>query len=140
MKSVLSRLTVRPGLLVLAVCLIALYGTNLSTSALSQTECSSGKLAATLTGWSIDGKTPKGRAEFSGGRLNVTVNSVNMDDGTKLFVFVNDDRIGEMSALKDGAAEVSVNMPKAEEGAYIMIKSAEDRPIVSAGLACSKAK
>jgi hypothetical protein len=106
-------------------------------------ECAGGKLSANLTGWMIDSKMPRGKAEFSAAdknTLKVSVDSVNFPDGSVLVIFNGDDRVGNMPELKGGVSEALITMPKPlSEGARIRILR-EDRPVVSGDLACSKAE
>lgn len=102
----------------------------------TELRCPSGRYSAKLTGWMMDGKTPFGTADYDQNtrRLEVTVSSVALADGTNLSVLIADDRIGEMAPLKDGSAVTTITR-ELPEGARVRVFHGE-RPIVSANLVC----
>lgn len=104
----------------------------------SPMSCPSGRAAARLTGWTLNEKTPVGRAEYdeSAKSLEVTVESVALPDGTRLAVFIGEEKIGDMEPLKQGVATFVVSKTLAD-GAAVLVFDA-DRPIVSANLQCVK--
>ena len=91
-----DRIRERLKIVVLGVCAVAAVFFSASVNGTPQVaECSSGKLSAKLTGWVIENKMPSGNAEYVVGDkagLKVSVNSVNLPDGTTLVVFDGDDR------------------------------------------------
>jgi hypothetical protein len=62
---------------------------------------------------------------------------VKLDDGTQLTIESDNDKIGEVTTLKDGKAETSIKVADGlKEKDRIRIKEA-DRPIVSGNLMCT---
>lgn len=138
----LCRLRERFKIVAFGVCVFAAALLANTVSGTTQiAECSSGKLSAKLTGWAIEGKMPRGSAEYvmgEGAAIKVTLESVNLSDGTVLAVFDGDNHIGDMPALKGGNVTGSIATTKAlSEGSYIKVMN-EDLPIVTGGLSCSK--
>ncbi len=125
--------------LVAAVALVAWLAfptLNLRSQMAAAPACPSGRYSAKLTGWMLDGKTPVGTADYDHNtrRLEVTVSSVALADGTNLAVLIGDDRIGELAPLKDGSATGQI-MRQLPDGARVRVFHGE-RPIVSANLVC----
>jgi hypothetical protein len=104
--------------------------------------CASGRSTAKLTGWEFQGATPNGTAAYNAEtrELNVTVASVNLDDGVKLRVYIDDDRIGEMNALAAGKAETVIKVTKGLSSGDRVRVFYDDRPLVSGGLVCDGAE
>ena len=102
-------------------------------------QCPSGHSAARLTGWPLNGATPKGLAKFNETTrlLEVSVESVELPDGKILSVLIGEDRIGQLEPLKDGKAVGTVTRAIADAARVRVFDG--DRPIVSANLACVSA-
>jgi hypothetical protein len=100
--------------------------------------CGSGQYTAVLTGWDLDGKTPKGEASYDSNKnqLSVSVENVKLKNGTVLDVLEGDDKLAKMGPLNDGSATASITVKdKLDEKSRIRVLD-DDRPIVSANLAC----
>ncbi len=101
--------------------------------------CPSGKMTANLTGWTLNNMIPKGTASYeeSTKQLKISLESVKLDDGTVLTIESDDDKIGEVTSLKDGNAEASINVADGlKEKDRIRIVE-DERPIVSGNLTCA---
>ncbi len=125
---------------VVALLIPSSISTEASEQALSAQSdvCQTGKFAARLTGWTVNQQTPRGTADFTltNKQLNVSVSSVALPDGTKLEILIDDDKIGELEALKAGEAKGSVTIAdKIEDGARVRILN-DERPVVSGDLKC----
>lgn len=98
--------------------------------------CPSGHSVARLTGWMLNEKMPIGTAHYdeAAQKLEVSVDSVGLPDGSRLTVLNGDDRIGELSALAAGKATVTVT-GALKQGDRVRILQG-DRPIVSGNLKC----
>lgn len=122
----------------LSLPLFSFLAVHAEDSRLPTAVCPTGKLSVRLTGWTLNGKMPTGFAEFStkDKQLKVSVDSVVLDDGTKLDVLIGDDKIGEIEGLKNGTAKASLNPTEViKEGSRVRVFN-DERPIVSANLAC----
>ncbi len=102
--------------------------------------CPSGKMSARLTGWTLNNMIPKGIASYDEAtkELKISLLSVKLDDGTLLTIETKKDKLGEVTALKDGKAEISLNVEEGlkEKSRIRVLKN--DRPIVSGNLVCVK--
>jgi hypothetical protein len=102
--------------------------------------CTSGKLSGRLTGWMMDGELPSGQAGFDAEKnvLEVSVESVNLKDGTRLFVYINDKKIGQLDGLAKGVTKSAITLSEdLDEGSRVRVLSG-DRPIVSGNVTCEK--
>jgi len=100
--------------------------------------CGSGQFSAVLTGWDLNGSTPKGEASYDSNKnlLSVDVQNVKLKDGTVLDVLIGDDKIGRMEPLKDGSAKATITTKEdLDEKSRVRVFD-DDRPIVSANLQC----
>lgn len=104
-------------------------------------QCRSNTMSARLTGWTLNGKTPHGTADFdvSTNKLEVAVSAVALPDGTVLDVLAGDNKIGSMQALKSGEATATITSNRLREDSRIRVLN-DDRPIVSANLHCDTAE
>ena len=138
----LDRIRERLKIVVLGVCAVAAVFFSASVNGTPQVaECSSGKLSAKLTGWVIENKMPSGKAEYSlsdKSALMVSVDSVNLPDGTTLAVYDGDDHLGDLPGLKGGVSTATLATSKAlSEGALIRVMK-EDVWVLSGDQTCSK--
>lgn len=143
MNSHISRIAVIAVLALSAILAISLNDkpTHANEIISEPAQCTSGTMAANLTGWTLNNAFPKGEATFDAKtkQLKVTVSSVKLDDGTSLKVEADGDEAGSLPALKDGASEMSFSFAKAlNEGDRVRVLD-DERPIVSGDLVCSKA-
>jgi hypothetical protein len=102
------------------------------------TVCGTGMYSANLTGWELNGLTPKGEAAYDANKnvLNVEVQNVKLKDGTVLDVRIDDDKIGRMEPLKGGSAKAAITpKDKLDETNRVRVFD-DDRPVVSANLQC----
>ncbi len=125
--------------LVLSLCLM-FVGISAAGNGILQ-DCTGGKLSANLTGWSLNDMMPRGSASFdsAAGRLDVTVEMVGLSDGTKLHIFNGDRKVGDLDALKDGKASVSLTGVKLDPSERVRV-TGDERPIVSGKLICAADK
>ena len=102
----------------------------------AESACPSGHSGARLTGWQLNNTMPLGTASYAEATksLKVDVTSVGLPNGTVLSVFIDENRVGDMPPLADGAASVVFNQA-VPDGARIRVLSSE-RPVVSANLQC----
>lgn len=143
MNSPISRIAVIAMLVATAV--ISLTLTNQPTQAHETTNnfinpCSSGKMTARLTGWILNNMIPKGNATYDEAtkELKISLLSVKLDDGTLLTIETKKDKLGEVTALKDGKAEIALTVEdglKEKDRIRVIEKG---RPIVSGNLVCAK--
>ena len=132
--------------IIFSIAIAAWVAIPFSTSFISESsaadvpeQCPSGYAQARLTGWRLNNQTPRGTADFNETTrtLTVSVESVGLPDGRILLILLGDDRIGQLSPLKDGQATGTVTRD-IPAGARIRVFD-EDRPIVSANLQCAPA-
>ena len=102
--------------------------------------CPSGRSVARLTGWMMNNKMPVGKAIYDqqSQKLEVSVNSVALPDGSQLSVLAGDNRIGELKALTGGSAAATINR-NLKEGSRVRILD-NDRPVVSGNLVCDNSQ
>jgi hypothetical protein len=113
-----------------------------TADAAQKARCGSGSFTAALTGWDLNGLTPKGEASYNAkdNQLVVEVSDVRLKDGTVLDVRIGDDKIGRMEPLKDGAAKGAITTKDdLDEESRVRVLD-DDRPIVSANLKCEAAE
>ena len=127
-------------IMILAIALIAMQAnfTFAVGSTVYPAACGTGMYTATLTGWDLNGATPKGEAEYDSSKdqLNVEVKNVKLKDGTILEILIGDDKIGKLEPLKDGTAKAMITLKdELDEKSRVRVLD-DDRPIVSANLQC----
>ncbi len=104
--------------------------------------CTSGKMTARLTGWTLNNMIPKGTATYDEAtkELKISLLSVKLDDGTLLTIETKKDKLGEVTALKDGKAEIALTVDDGLKEKDRIRVIEKDRPIVSGNLVCTKAE
>lgn len=104
--------------------------------------CPSGNLTANLTGWTLNNVIPRGIASYkeSSKELKISLLSIKLDDGTSLTIETKKDKLGEVTALKDGKAEISLTVSDGLKEKDRIRVMEDDRPIVSGDLICAKAE
>jgi hypothetical protein len=128
-------------MMVAAAALYALSANVLQAigATVSQTAvCGAGQYTAVLTGWDLNGATPKGEAAYNlnEDKLIVEVQNVKLKDGVVLDVLIGDDKVGKMQPLKNGSATATITLKdKLDEKSRVRVFD-DDRPIVSANLKC----
>jgi hypothetical protein len=102
--------------------------------------CESGIFSADLTGWALEGETPRGKALYNASqrRLEVEVTNVKLNEGLVLDVRIGDDKIGQMEPLKGGSAKTSITVNESlTEDSRVRVFN-DEVPILSANLRCEK--
>jgi hypothetical protein len=138
MKMYVKRRTLGIGVFVLAAALSSFGFLNTQSSKVAGGGCTDGKLSAKLTGWMMNEEMPSGTAGFNTEKnlLTVTVESVNLPDGTKLAVLIGEKRIGELEALAKGGSKGEISLDKdLAEGDRIRVFH-DKVPVVSGNLVC----
>ena len=122
--------------LLFAVLSLPLPSRSGAVSSRTFSDCPGSRSAAKLTGWTLNNKTPVGTAKYdeSNKSLEISVESVGLPDGTRLSVFIAEEKIGEIEPLKDGAGRVVLNHAVPDQARVRVL--AGDRPVVSANLKC----
>lgn len=101
-------------------------------------KCPSGKMTVKLTGWSLNGKTPRGNATFEEANktLKVTVEAIGLDDGTPLDIFLDDKKLGETKELKSGEVVAAFTVDSLPDAQDVLSVNNDDRPLVTGSMKC----
>lgn len=103
-------------------------------------QCPSGKMSVRLTGWSLNGKTPRGEATFeeASKTWNVKVSSLGLEDGTALAVYLEDEKLVETTEVKGGELVAAFSVSSLPDNEDLFSVNMDDRPVVTGSIKCTE--